>query len=190
MSARRGVRKDLILINHHGYAHHVSSSFIEIADLQECAALLNASKLRSLNHVPSGCLFSMCNSISHHITRQKIWTKVGPAVIRNFDQCIPRCITITCSESTLMCCPMNSIELFPNLWTSINFSLGNIINFDQMCQYRPKSSIWKTPTWREKRSKNYFKQINISNYVLLSTFLMTKTKFYILMTSALFFIRK
>ena len=113
-----------------------------------------------------------------------------PAAIRNFDQCIPRCITITCSESTLMCCPMISIELFPNLWTSINFSLSNIINFDQMCQYRPKSSIWKTPTWWEKRSKNYFKQITISNYILLSTFLMTKTKFYILMTSALFFIRK
>ena len=38
-----------------------------------------------------------------------------PAVIRNFDQCIPRCITITCSESTQMCCPIISIELFPNL---------------------------------------------------------------------------
>jgi hypothetical protein len=107
---------------------------------------------------------------SPNITRQNIWTKVGPAVIRNFDQCIPRCITITCSESTLMCCPMNSTELFPNFWISINFSLGDIINFDQMCQYRPKSSIWKTPTWREKRSKNHFKQITISNYILLSTF--------------------
>ena len=99
---------------------------------------------------------------------KKIWTKVGPAVIRNFDQCIPRCITITCSESTLMYCPMISIELFPNFWTSINFSLDNIINFDQMCQYRPKSSIWKTPTRRERRSKNYLKQITIPNYISFS----------------------
>ena len=37
--------------------------------------------------------------------------------------------------------PIIQIELFPNFQSSVKFSLDIIVNFDQMGQYRPKSSI-------------------------------------------------
>ncbi len=108
---------------------------------------------------------------------QKLWLRptslkilVEAQIISNFPRCpsIQHFITITSSESTPTCCPIFSIVLFPNFQSSVKFSLDIIVNFDQMCQYRPKSSIWKTPTRRERRSKNYLKQITIPNYISFS----------------------
>ena len=88
-------------------------------------------------------------------------TEVGPSDICKRDQCIPHNVTISNSASTLTIPLVISIALFSNLQSPVEFSPDNIINFDQMRQYRPKRAIAKSPTWENKCSS---KQINTSNY--------------------------